>query len=251
MDCSKKNIVLKKMKKVSHKRKIQDSATLSFEQKKQKLNEDYNNNIGDADQIKLTPINNVESNLLLAYTYFLDALMTAHITVGFESESFEPVILIRQSGSHGSYGQIKFTPEEWSVFCTHIQEKDKYSVNIKKIIIVRKCDSLIQLKQRKVVILTNVTSYNTMINLLPHINYILKHYIECKKMNLISDYYKLVISETLEKEVDILKLNEFVKESYFSKFFNYKRLFNELLIFCESKIKNEIIFEKMVNDIKE
>jgi hypothetical protein len=133
MDCAYKNIFLKKLKKVLHKR------------------------------------------LLLSYTYFLDALMTTHITLGFESEDFEPIIFISQSGSHGSYGLIKFTLEEWLVFCTHIQEKDKYSVNIKKIISVRKCDSLIEMKQKKVVILINDISYNTMINLLPHINYILKH----------------------------------------------------------------------------
>ncbi len=82
------------------------------------------------------------------------------------------------------------------------------------------------------------------------VDYIIRHYIETKRINLISGYYKLIISEILETEVDFLKLNDFVEESHFSKTINYKRLYNEMLIFCEAKIKRDVFFEKLVNEIK-
>jgi hypothetical protein len=239
------NIVLKEIKPNSHKRKIKTSTeTPELEEKKQKLNPNYDDNACD-DRIHLYPIE--QQNLLLAYTYFLDKLMTIHITVGYECENFEPVILIRQSGSCDN---IKFTPEEWKTFYTHMQEKDKYSVDIKKILSVKKCDTLIQLKQKNVIFLTNLNSYNNMINLLGHVDYIFRHYIETKKMNTISAYYKRIIYEIIENEVDFLKLNDFVEESHFSRTINYKRLYNEMLIFCEAKIKRDVFFEKLVKDIK-
>lgn len=193
-------------------------------------------------------------NFLLAYTYFLDKFLTTHITIGFDCVNheprFEPFILIRQTGN-SNCNQIKITPIEWCTYFLNIQENNKYSINNKNSLNVNKCDKLIQLKQKKVTILTTLDAYNTLLSLSFHINEIIMHYVNCKR--LISDYYKLIVTNFVKRDVNITDYSSeyVIVENSTRNIINYKRLFHEMITFYSSKIQKDVFFKKISIDIKE
>lgn len=235
------------------------SSVVAEKSRKRERSKDITVNLKDAKKNKIVRkkkhIENFENisdesttlHPLLAYTYFLDNLMTTHITIGYDATNFDPVILIRQSGD---LKHINLSSVEWSLFFMYIQQNDKYSVNINKKLVIKKSDNFIHFRYKKVKFLMNLQTYDTLINLAPYINEVVLHYKNYK--NFIDNYYKAMIKRCIEKDVKFLTIDDyFIIEDGSYLFLNYRRLYNEMIIFCKQKICKDIFFENLSKDIND
>lgn len=252
MDCSITNSAIKTSK-ISEEGKIKKSKTYKNKQigKKSKLIEEK---FSLQKKKKLT-LNNASElpsqNLLLSYTYFLDEFCTTYISIGYDCNTLNPVFCIKKSGI---MSQIKLTPSEWTIFFLSIKENNQYDVSIKIntncTFLVKKCDKIIEIKYKNFKIYTNLDAYNKLLNLSEFFNDVILHYNNCT--NLISKYYKTIVSECLRKNLEILTRDDFfILNENTHLFINYNRLYNELLTLCETKIRKDIFFEQTFIDLKD
>ena len=209
--------------------------------RKSSLNRDNNNGIN----FKQTSL---PSNLLLAYTYFLNPDHSCFITIGYDAITFEMKIILMKNKKFQEW-----SINEWYHLYQNAQEIQRYfesnsnnvavSSTLKKVINISNdmtgitiqfdhSDKKLMIFDSfcKIVIMSN--EWYILYSLLNFINSIVNHYYSSSQQ--IECYFIAYSNKCKQMRTSSLPLNEFFLFS--SSFCNFSRLFNEIPVICCDKL---------------
>lgn len=191
---------------------------------------------------------NVVPELLLAYTYFLSANHSSHITVGYDSQNFNMKIILYKNGV---YEEI-----DWDNWFVLFMNKDSiqnyfeglYAVNFLELPKVNeecilklshrnneKCLIFNQIKKK---IILDKHEWSKLSTLIPFLHTIVYWYLNNWKE--IESFYLRYLTKCIEKNAFKLQSQEFFVEDEILGSFNTSRLFNELPVISRKKLLDDI-----------
>lgn len=198
-------------------------------------------------------------DLLLSYVYFLNEFKTASIIIGYDSEMFEPKMLLLKGTEY-----LTLSWDDWHLFYNNIStiqqffegdqsEKIAKSVNdkgrkfklaftnLEKRLIFTENSSKIKLK---------TCEWEKLWALAPLLHSIFSWYVLTGKE--ISSYYTLYLNKCILQNCSKLDYKDFftpMQEN--NNYCNYSRLFNELPILSKKKLINDLYSNLCMNAVQE
>lgn len=173
------------------------------------------------------------SNALLSHIFFLNDCWTKHICVGFESNTFQPVAIIR---SHRK--QIQLNAIDWYGFFLHVKEGWNHNFAINKHFKIHRKETSVTIHYLKENITLKNEEFEFLIKLSDYIHNIFTYNYNNKL--LVKQYFDFYVSKCSEKLVRFLKTEDFFTPDFIPpNAINYSRLFYEIPNFCKNQLDAE------------
>lgn len=207
--------------------------------KKRKFTMDANNE----PEVPVKKIKKIEfTNLLLAYTYFLNESSTKYIGIGFNSETLLPNLIIRSSKK-----EICLSTLDWITFYTSLQEEsttdvdDQTRKNKKKLIVKKTQENefVFRFDKEKISLTSDEwEKFKTFVNFFNSVM-LYNH----SAINVINFYINNYLEKCLQNNKKCLDVKEYFEPNMVGQVcLNYSRLFYEIPIYCKNKINNQLYF---------
>jgi hypothetical protein len=176
------------------------------------------------------------TNLLLSYTYFLDRLGLVHISCGFHSATFEPIFVIRACKK-----EISFNKVDWYSFYISLQNHTGGDLKINDDFCIGIGKEFVTIQSGKTKIVLKEGEWKVFKDMVQLFHKYMIFYI-CTS-SYISSYVKLYIEKCVASGVSSLPFDSFFSPNFETPFnINWNRLFYEIPIFCKTKIDKNIFF---------
>lgn len=181
--------------------------------------------------------------LLLSYTYFINAEHTKYISIGFSVKTFTPCVIINYIG----YAQTKLGLTEWlNIFMIKHEEISTFFKNCE----TSKCRKIKTLKNSQIhfdyvtksLILNSLAiNHEEWILMQQMTDYIQSVLYWCRYLTrAVSLYYDEYVKRCVENSVYSLDATHFFTDETSIIKCNFSRLFWEMPILCKNKLFNDI-----------
>ena len=181
--------------------------------------------------------------LLLSYTYFINADHTKYISIGYSAETFAPCVIINYIGNaHTKLGLI-----EWlDVFMVKNEEISTFFKNCetskcRKIKTIKNSQILFDYGTKSLILNNLAINHQEWILIQQMTDYIQSVLYWCKHLTrAVSSYYTEYVKRCVENNVYNLDATQFFTDETPLIKFNFSRLFWEMPILCKNKLFNDI-----------
>lgn len=193
--------------------------------------------------------NVIVPTLLLSHTYFLNEQHTSYLSIGFDSESFEPAIILFKNSIFHALSTETWTTSiynNWLIIQNHINGENNISFaelpntnsDCEVKLTCRNNERLVLFKNGCKKLALNPEEWSRVADLLPFLHSII-NWSEVIWQH-VREYYNLYVMKCCERQAYSLNVVDFFIPPITShNFFNCARLFNEIPVLCKKKLLND------------